>query len=35
MIHKITKIAVGNVIQKIKAVFLGLDGQYFVFEFLL
>ena len=33
--HKISKIAVGNVIQKIKAVFLGLDCDYLVFEFLL
>ena len=31
MMHNITKIAVGNVIQKIKAVFLGLDCEYFVF----
>ena len=35
MMHKITKIAVGNVIQKINAVFLGLDCEYFVLQFLL
>ena len=35
MMHKITKTAAGNVIQRIKAVFLGLDCEYFVSEFLL
>ena len=35
MMHKITKIAVGNVIQRIKAVFVGTDYGYFVSEFLL